>query len=552
LRDQTIATVTGKNAGRITNQNKGTTMSNDKFFSSLTSAALSRREFMGRAMAAGLTLTAASSLYATSASAQEPKRGGNLKLGLEGGSATDSKDPAKFLSQFMFCIGRCWGDMLVESDPVTGAAVPALAESWEPSADAATWTFTIRKGVQFHDGKELTIDDVVATLKRHTDEKSESGALGVMKSIKEIKKDGDKLVLVLTEGNADLPLLLTDYHLVIQPNGGYDDPLASIGTGPYKLTSFEAGVRATLERNTADWRSDRGYVDTIEIIGMNDATARIAALASGQVHFINRVDPKTVDMLKRAPTVEILSTSGRGHYVFIMHCNTAPFDNNDLRLALKYAMDREAMVETVLGGYGKVGNDFPINSTYALFPEGIEQRAYDPDKAAFHYKKSGHSGPVLLRTSEVAFPGAVDAAVLYQGSAQKAGIEIEVKREPGDGYWSNVWNVQPFSTSYWGGRPTQDQMYSTAYLSTADWNDTRFLRPDFDKVLLEARAELDEGKRKDMYRDMAMMVRDEGGLILPMFNDFVNAAQKSVKGYVHDIGNDMSNGYVATRVWLEA
>lgn len=552
MRDQTIATVTGKNAGRITNQNKGTTMSNDKFFSSLTSAALSRREFMGRAMAAGLTLTAASSLYATSASAQEPKRGGNLKLGLEGGSATDSKDPAKFLSQFMFCIGRCWGDMLVESDPVTGAAVPALAESWEPSADAATWTFTIRKGVQFHDGKELTIDDVVATLKRHTDEKSESGALGVMKSIKEIKKDGDKLVLVLTEGNADLPLLLTDYHLVIQPNGGYDDPLASIGTGPYKLTSFEAGVRATLERNTADWRSDRGYVDTIEIIGMNDATARIAALASGQVHFINRVDPKTVDMLKRAPTVEILSTSGRGHYVFIMHCNTAPFDNNDLRLALKYAMDREAMVETVLGGYGKVGNDFPINSTYALFPEGIEQRAYDPDKAAFHYKKSGHSGPVLLRTSEVAFPGAVDAAVLYQGSAQKAGIEIEVKREPGDGYWSNVWNVQPFSTSYWGGRPTQDQMYSTAYLSTADWNDTRFLRPDFDKVLLEARAELDEGKRKDMYRDMAMMVRDEGGLILPMFNDFVNAAQKSVKGYVHDIGNDMSNGYVATRVWLEA
>ncbi|MCJ7993411.1 ABC transporter substrate-binding protein [Rhizobium cremeum] len=518
----------------------------------VTSAGMNRREFMGRAMAAGLTLTAASSLFAASAEAQEPKKGGHLKLGLEGGSATDSKDPAKFLSQFMFCVGRCWGDMLVESDPLTGAAVPALAESWEPSADAATWTFKIRKGVQFHDGKELTVDDVVATLKRHTDEKSESGALGVMKSIKEIKKDGDNLVLVLTEGNADMPLLLTDYHLVIQPNGGNDDPLASIGTGPYKLTSFEAGVRATFEKNPNDWRSDRGYVDSIEIIGMNDATARIAALSSGQVHYINRVDPKTVALLKRAPNVEILNTSGRGHYVFIMHCNTAPFDNNDLRLALKYAMDRETMVEKILGGYGKVGNDFPINNTYALFPEGIEQRAYDPDKAAFHFKKSGHSGSVLLRTSEVAFPGAVDAAVLYQQSAKKAGIDIEVKREPGDGYWSNVWNVQPFSTSYWGGRPTQDQMYSTAYLSTADWNDTRFLRPDFDKLLLQARSELDETKRKEMYREMAMMVRDEGGLILPMFNDFVNAASTKVKGYVHDIGNDMSNGYVATRVWLES
>ncbi len=167
-----------------------------------------------------------------------------------------------------------------------------------------------------------------------------------------------------------------------------------IGTGPYKVASFEPGVRATFERNADDWRTDRGYVDSVELIAMNDATARIAALSSGQVHFINRVDPKTVNLLKKAPTVEILNTSGRGHYVFIMHCNTAPFDNNDLRMALKYAMDRETLVQRILGGYGKVGNDFPINDTYALFPEGIEQRAYDPDKAAFHYKKSGHSGPV--------------------------------------------------------------------------------------------------------------------------------------------------------------
>ncbi|MEK1929479.1 MAG: ABC transporter substrate-binding protein [Pararhizobium sp.] len=513
---------------------------------------MNRREFMGRALAAGVALSSASALFATSAAAQEPKRGGHLKLGLEGGSATDALDPAKALSQVLFCVGRNWGDLLVESDPLTGAAVPALAESWEPSPDAAVWTFKIRKGVQFHDGKELTIEDVVKTLQRHTDEKSESGALGVMKSIKTIENKGGDLVLTLTEGNADLPLLLSDYHLIIQPGGGYDNPNAAIGTGPYKLTSFEAGVRATFEKNPNDWNPNRGYVDSVEIINMNDATARIAALSSGQVHYINRIDPKTVALLKRAPTVEILSTAGRGHYVFIMHCNTAPFDNNDLRMALKYSMDRENMVQTILGGYGKVGNDFPINSTYALFPEGIEQRVYDPDKAAFHYKKSGHSGSVLLRTSDVAFPGAVDAAVLYQESAKKAGIEIEVKREPGDGYWSNVWNVQPFSTSYWGGRPTQDQMYSTAYLSTADWNDTKFQRPDFDKILLEARSELDEAKRKEMYRAMAMMVRDEGGLILPMFNDFVNASTKQVKGYVHDIGNDMSNGYVATRVWLDA
>src|SRR3546814_13942823 len=91
-------------------------------------------------------------------------------------------------------------------------------------------------------------------------------------------------------------------------------------------------------------------------------------------------------------------------------------------------------------------------------------------------------------------------------------------------------------------------MYTTAYYSKADWNDTRFLRPDFDKLLLEARAELDQAKRSAMYRDMAIMVRDEGGVILPMFNDFINALTKKVQGYVHEIGHDMSNGFAATTV----
>ena len=513
---------------------------------------MNRREFMGRAVAAGVTIGLAGSLFAQSAQAQTPVRGGHLKIALEGGAATDIVDPGKALSSVMFVANKTWGDVLVDSDPETASPVPALAESWESSEDAKTWRFKIRKGVQFHNGKEMTIDDVVATLRRHTDENSQSGALGVMKTIGSIEADNGDLVLTLAEGNADTPLLLSDYHLIIQPGGGVDDPNAGIGTGPYKLSSFEPGVRLAFERNENYWKEGVAHVDSAELIVINDATARVAALSSGQVSFINRVDPKTVALLKRAPRVQILNTKGRGHYVFIMHCNTAPFDNIDLRLALKYAMNRQEMVDRILAGYGSIGNDFPINSTYPLFPESVEQRTYDPDKAAFHYKKSGHDGPVLLRTSTVAFPSAVDAAVLYQQSAQKAGIQVEVKREPGDGYWSNVWNVQPFCTSYWGGRPTQDQMYTTAYYSKADWNDTKFMRPDFDKLLLEARAELDQDKRKEMYTQMATMVRDEGGLILPMFNDFVNGASENLKGYVHDVGNEASNGLVISRVWLDA
>ncbi|TYK91450.1 peptide ABC transporter substrate-binding protein, partial [Streptococcus pyogenes] len=115
-----------------------------------------------------------------------------------------------------------------------------------------------------------------------------------------------------------------------------------------------------------------------------------------------------------------------------------------------------------------------------------------------------------------------------------------------------VWNVKPFCTSFWGGRPTQDARYSTSYVSNAQWNDTRFKRPDFDKMVMLARGELDEAKRQALYRDMALMVRDEGGLILPVFNDFINACSSHLKGFVHDIGNDFSNGRIASRVWLEA
>ena len=203
-------------------------------------------------------------------------------------------------------------------------------------------------------------------------------------------------------------------------------------------------------------------------------------------------------------------------------------------------------------GYGSVGNDTPINKSYPLFTADGAAQVYDPDKAAFHYKKSGHSGSVLLRTSDVAFPGAVDATQLYQQSAAKAGITIEVKREPGDGYWSEVWNKQPFSASYWGGRPTQDQMYSTAYYSKADWNDTRFFNEGFDKMLFAARSELDTEKRKKIYADMGQLVRDEGGVITPMFNDFIDATGPKVGGWTPDGNQEMMGGYALSKCWLIA
>jgi peptide/nickel transport system substrate-binding protein len=513
---------------------------------------MNRRDFLGRAAALGVSATFANSLLAGAARAQGPVRGGILKAGLVGGESTNSLDPASFLTQVPFLFGKCWGEYLLAINP-DGTLKNCIAEDYGASDDAKVWTFKIRQDVEFHNGKTVAAEDVVATLERHSDEDSKSGALGIMRGIESLKADGNEVIVTLKEPNADLPYLMTDYHLIMQPNGGKDDPAAGISAGPYKVVVDEPGVRHVGERFANFWDADNlGFADQVEVIVVNDATARTSALQGGQVHMINRVEPKIVDLVQRVPGVTIQNTAGPGHYVFIMHCNTAPFDNNDLRMALKFAMNREEMVDKILRGYGSIGNDIPINESYPLFSDDIEQRTYDPDQAAHYYKKSGHDGPILLRTSDVAFPGAVDAAQLYQQSCAQAGITIEVKREPGDGYWTEVWNAKPFSTSYWGGRPTQDQMYSTAYLSTADWNDTRFFDERFDKLVLEARGELDQDRRKALYREMAIIVRDEGGLICPMFNDLIDATSDKVKGYEHGKTHELSDGYALAKCWLEA
>lgn len=475
-----------------------------------------------------------------------------MRAGMVGGETTNSLDPATWQSQVPYTFGRCWGEQMLEVSP-DGQIEPRLADEWEATPDAKTWTFRIRKGVTFHNGKDLTPDDVVETLARHADEASQSAALPFVEGIADIKVDSDYVVITLAEPNADLPYFLTDYHLMIQPNGGRDDPGAGIGTGPYKIAVNEPGVRHIGELHDGYWASDvRGHAEQIEIVVLNDATARMSALQSGEVHLINRIEPNLVHMAERVPGVVVRNAVGKAHYVLIAHCDTTPFDNNDLRLALKYAVDREQMVETILGGFGTIGNDMPVNDTYAYFANEIEQRAFDPDKAAFHFKKSGHDGPVLLRTSDVAFPGAVNAAQLFQQSAAQAGITVEVSREPGDGYWSEVWNKQPFSMSYWTGRPTQDQVYSLAYLSDAQWNDTRFSRDDFDKLIGEARAELDADRRTELYSAAARIVHDEGGAITPMFNNNIDATGEAVQGWVDDPHGELMAGHALTKCWLSS
>lgn len=510
----------------------------------------SRRHFLQGSAALAAVTAFGGAFTGTEALAGTPKKGGTFVLGVTG-SATDQLDPATWAGHAMPTFGKTWGETLVEPHPKDKSPVPVLAASWETDDAAKVWTFTLREGITFHNGQLMTSDDVVKTLQRHAGEGSKSAALGALRDIAGIAADGPgKVIVTLKSGNVDLPLLLSDYHLIIQPGGGIDDPNAGIGTGPYRVTQAEPGVKYTSERVEGHWREGVGHVAAIEILIINDSTARTSALRSGRLHMINQVDTKTAGLLDRVSGVSVQSTPGGGHYVFAMQTDTAPFDNPDLRLALKYAIDREDMVKRILHGYGSVGNDFPVNQSYPMAPAGIEQRRFDPELARKHYEKSGHQGPIVLHVSDVAFAGAVDAAVLFQASAAKAGITIEVKREPSDGYWSDVWNKAPFFASYWTSRPVQDHLYSTAYMSGVDWNETRWSRPEFDSKVVAARVEPDLQARQQMFHDLALMVRDDGGVIVPMFNDFIDALSDDVRGYEKDSSGPLSNYFAPIRCWL--
>jgi peptide/nickel transport system substrate-binding protein len=490
---------------------------------------LSRRQFVERAAALGAGTALATSL-AGKVFAAAPTKGGHLKIGFDGAGATDSLDPATYTAEYIKVVGYLWGNTLVELDE-SNKTIPELAESWAPNADATQWVFKLRKGVSFHNGKEMTAGDVVYSINHHRGADSKSGAQGYLQAISDVKAtDPLEVTVTLTSGNVDIPYIFTDYHLLIVPDGS--DWNKPIGTGGYTIDSFEPGVRTSATRIPDYWKEGRAHADSVEVLAINDVTARTSALQTGAVHFINRLDPKTVGLLKRAPGVQVIDMPSAGHYCFPMRCDTAPFDNADVRLALKYGLNRPDLVEKILRGYGKIGNDQPIPQFDPMFAADIPQRPYDPDKAKFHMQKSGYDGPITLYASDTAFAGAVDAATLYQAHLSKAGIKLEIVRAPADGYWSDVWMAKPFCASYWGGRPTADLMFAVAYVSDAAWNESFWKRPAFDQLLKQARAELDTAKRKQMFHDLQMMVYDDGGEVIPMFNDYLFGSRANVDGIV--------------------
>ncbi|MDE0698631.1 MAG: ABC transporter substrate-binding protein [Boseongicola sp.] len=485
------------------------------------SAGVSRRSVLKGATALGTA--ALVTPWGTPLRAQ-PKRGGTLRVGMAHGSTTDAMDPGSWEADFMIFQAHTRNNYLTEI-ATDGSLVPELAESWEASPDAKVWTFNIREGVDYHSGHRLVAEDVIASIDHHRGEDSTSAAKPIVEDIVDMKADGMNVIITLANGNADFPFVLSDYHLPILPaKDGKIDPETRDGCGPFRIVDLEFGVGALYERHEGYWKSGLPYIDAIEQIVIHDDAARQNALISGEVNYIDTVDLNTVSLLGRAAGIEILSVTGTQHYGLPMDTRAAPFDDVNVRLALKYAINRQQLVDTILNGYGSLGNDHPIGPGQRFFNTDLPQKELDPDKAKFHLQQAGlDSLSVDIHLADAAFAGAIDAGVLFSESAASAGISLNVVREPNDGYWSNVWMQKPFVGTYWGGRPTEDWMFATAYAEGVPWNETYWSHDRFNELLVSARSELDENLRREMYFEMQQLVSDEGGIIIPMFAAYVGA-----------------------------
>jgi len=430
---------------------------------------------------------------------------------------------------------------------------PDLAESFEPSDGGKRWAFKLRKGVTFHNGKSLSADDVVACFNRHRDPKVRSVVKPVLSGIASVKADGaDTVVFTLTEANADFPFVASDPHLTIfAAKDGQPDFALGIGTGPFVMDKFQPGAKLTAHRNTNYHRTEGPWFDEVELQSIPDAGARQNAVLGGQVHYADRADPRIVAQIKRRKDLRVAEVTGFGHYVAPMNCTVAPFDNVNVRQALKYAINRDEMVKRILSGQGTAADDNPIAPAlkYATSPD--PKHSYDPDKAKALLKSVGLNNlKVDLSASDVAFPGAVDAAQLIKASARKAGIDINVVKEAPETYWDLVWMRKPWCLSYWSGRPSADMMFSTAYAANAAWNDTSWNNARFNELLKSARAEADDAKRAAKYAEMQQILHDDGGAVVLMFNNFV--AIHSAKVAHGDLSGsaDHDGGQMYQRWWM--
>ena len=395
-----------------------------------------------------------------------------------------------------------------------GRPSPDLAVSWNASEDATEWTFNLREGVIFHDGTTFAAEDVLYSLGRVLDPESDSPARSAVKMIDRVEAlDPMTVKITLNTPFADMPLQLMDYRLrMIAEGSGEHIATSGVGTGPFRVETFDAEGTTVLVANMDYWEGPPG-VARMEVIAIPDGQARLQALLGGQLDMERGITAQQRVMLEGSDKFRVQAIPTGNWRGIVFRTDVAPFDDKRVRQAVRLAADRKAMIDLVEGGLGVIACDTPVepNDQYRADIECPQ----DIEKAMALLAEAGHADgidiEVKVSTLEATWP---IIAEVYQAQAAVAGIRVKITQVPTDGYWSDVWMKEAVSMTRWNERPA-DQALHEIYLSGAKWNETFFNEPEFDALLAAARRESDFDKRKALYVKAQEFLFEHGGTLAP-------------------------------------
>jgi peptide/nickel transport system substrate-binding protein len=484
----------------------------------------------GAMLAGPLAACGASPTGSTGTGSSTPKRGGTFRLGVTGGGAKDiidgqtivtKPDQARLVAGF---------ETLLEYDE-NYRLQPALAESVNQDKPDQ-WTIKLKSGITFHNGQPLTSDDVIYSLKRIlSSSEGLFGAAGLASIDPNNITKVDNLTVQLKLKNPDSTIgdQLGQYYNGIVPQG-YTRAGTQNGTGPYKVQSFTPGQQSVHVRNESYWRSGQPYFDQVTIIDFPDPAGQVNALLSGQIDAMTDIPFAQISVVQTHGGLGILEGKGAGWLPLCMAIDMPPFNDNKVRQAFRYIVDRKAMLEQVLSGHGRVANDLfsPFDPAY---DSSLPQRHQDIPRAKSLLAQAGYGSgmTVDLHTTDGA-AGMVDSANIFANQAKAAGVTVNVHNDPN--YYGDQYLKLAFSVDFWGTRNYLPQV-ANGMLPTAPYNECHWPPAGSNYISLynQALAEVDPGRRADIIHQMQTLEYNEGGYIIPFFNDLVDAYSTKVAGF---------------------
>lgn len=508
-------------------------------------SAISRREAL--AVGGAVAVAAAAGLAPSRAMSQvsAPKRGGDLRLGMTGGSSSDTVDASNTVTQLDEPRILALYEPLVSTDRHS-VVRNVLAESLEPNATATEWTVRVRKDVAFHHGKTVTADDVLFSLRRVVDQKNPlPGATPLMPLDLANAKvlDQRTLRIPMKTPFADFPGAMSspEYFSIVPTDYSVKNP---VGTGPFKFKSFTPGERSVYTRFENYWRHGQPYLDTLTIIDFASEEAAFNALQGGEIDVYSQASLSLLQQVTDGGPIKAL-VSDPGQWVpFTMRVDTPPFDNPDVRKAMRLLVDRKQFVQLGLNGHGMVASD--VFSPWDPCYQGRSwNRERDLDQAKALLRKAGHVDlTVELVTSDIA-NGAVRFAEILAQQASQAGVTIKLRKVTTDVIYGPDYLKWPFSQDWWDYKPYLAQV-AMELLTTSPFNETHWDKwPSYDRYLKlynEAQSTLDQAKRCDIIHEMQKIDYEEGALIIPCFNKQLDLMASNVNGFeVSNTGYQLGN-----------